>query len=69
MDFYADTANGVKFVVYKHKLPKEDTWTYGNEGDSKDYQWVFKWLDKHGFDYRGLIKRGLAIEKRKSKDK
>ena len=36
--------------------------TYGGYYEHKDTIKTFDWLNAHHFDYRGLIKKGLAIE-------
>lgn len=35
---------------------------YGSEYFSEDISEVVDWLNKHHFDYRGLIEKGLALE-------
>ena len=37
-------------------------WDDDTECTSRDYIKLFGWLNKHHFDYRGLINKGLAIE-------
>lgn len=36
-------------------------WNIGSK-DTKDALNYFDWLNRHNFDYRGLIEKGLAIE-------
>ena len=40
----------------------EGYWDDDTECSSEDYIKLFDWLNKHHFDYRGLIDKGLAIE-------
>ena len=40
----------------------EGYWDDDTECSSEDYIKLFDWLNKHHFDYRGLINKGLAIE-------
>lgn len=40
----------------------EGYWDKDDQCSSKDYIKLFDWLNKHHFDYRGLINKGLAIE-------
>ena len=35
---------------------------YGREAESRECANLINWLNQHHFDYRGLIKKGLAIE-------
>ena len=40
----------------------EGYWDDDNSCNLQDYLWLVDWLNKNHFDYRGLIKMGLAID-------
>ena len=40
----------------------EGWWDNDTECSLKDYLYLINWLNKHHFDYRGLIEKGLALE-------
>lgn len=40
----------------------EGWWDNDTECSLKDYVYLINWLNKHHFDYQGLIEKGLALE-------
>ena len=40
----------------------EGWWDNDIECNLKDYLYLINWLNKHHFDYQGLIEKGLALE-------
>lgn len=40
----------------------EGYWDDDNSCHLQDYLWLVDWLNKHHFDYRGLIEKGLALD-------
>ena len=48
--------------LYRVRYHSEGYWDSDTEVSRDDYCWVIDWLNRHHFDYRGLISKGLAIE-------
>lgn len=53
--------------LYRNHIGFPDTDEFGHIENYYEYDWiaVFDWLNKHHFDYRSLIDKGLAIEQNK----
>lgn len=48
--------------LYRVRYHSEGYWDSDTEVSRDDYVWVIDWFNRHHFDYRGLISKGLAIE-------
>ena len=40
----------------------EGSWDDDTDCPTEEYLWLFDWLDKNRFDYRGFIEKGFALE-------
>lgn len=50
---------GNNILIHYHS---QGYWDTDLEVDFQDWLWLINWLNKNHFDYRGLIKKGLAID-------
>jgi hypothetical protein len=56
---YVFTVIGDEIQIRYHS---EGLWDDDTECSSNEYIWLINWLNKHHFDYNGLIRAGLAFE-------